>query len=131
MATVIDQLIVKLGLDPSDFTKGEKQVAASVLKTKDDVKRANKEMGDSFVSTTKKFLSVAAVVAALKKMLGALADVSTETRRLAIITGNLRMAAADMRNYQNAVEMMGGKAEEVTATVEGLAKAIFDLNFMG
>ncbi len=43
MATVIDKLIVSLGLDPSDFTKGEKEVAASVIQTKDKVKQATNE----------------------------------------------------------------------------------------
>lgn len=131
MATVIDKLIVTLGLDPSDFDKGQKQAAAAVVRTKDQVKRANQEMGADFVAFTKKFLSAAAAIAMLKKLVGALADVATETRRLGIDSENFNLAANRLRNLQNAVEMIGGKADDVTRSVEGLQKAVFDLTVMG
>jgi soluble lytic murein transglycosylase-like protein len=131
MATVIDQLIVKLGLDPRDFTKGEKQVAASVLKTKDSVKRSSQEMGQEFAKLATKWLSVAAAIALIKKLVGALADVSTQTRQLGIDSQNFNIATHKLRNFQNAVEMLGGKAEDVTNTIMGLQKAVFDLTVMG
>ncbi len=131
MPTVIDKLIVELGLDPSDFDKGQKAAAASMVRTTAQVKKANTEMGDSFVAFTKKFLSAAAAIALLKKLVGALADVSTETRRLGIDSENFNLSASRMRNWQNAVEMVGGKAEDVTRSIEGLNKAVFDLTVMG
>lgn len=130
-ATVIDQLIVKLGLDPSDFTKGGKQAVTSVLKTKDVVKKSTNEMGADFVSFTKKLLGVGTAIMLLKKLVGAMAEVSTQTRRLGIDASNFRISANELRNWQNAAELMGGKAEDVTATVEGLQKSIYDLTVNG
>ncbi len=131
MATVIDKLIVTLGLDPSDFNKGQKQAAAAVVQTKTQVKRANEEMGASFAATAKKFLGAVAVIALLKKMASALADVASETRQLGLDSQNFGLAANRMRNFQNAVEMMGGKAEDATATIAGLQKAVYDLTVNG
>lgn len=129
--TVIDELIVTLGLDPDDFKKGQKEAAAAVVQTKDSVKRANQEMGQDFAAMAKKFLSFAAAVALIKKLVGALAEVSTETRRLGFDSQNFNLAASRLRNMQNAVEMLGGKAEDVTRSVEGLQKAVYDLTVMG
>jgi hypothetical protein len=131
MATVIDTLIVKLGLDPSSFTKGEKEVAAQVLKTKNAVNSANDGMAAGFASMAKKFLGWASVIIALKKLISAAADLNAETRQLGIDSKNFGLAANQLRNFQNAAEMMGGKAEDVTASVEGLQKAVYDLTVMG
>lgn len=129
--TVIDQLIIKLGLDPRDFTKGEKQVAASVVKTEQQVKASSESMGRSFVGFTSKLLGVATAVAAVKKIVGAVSDLSVSIRRLGIDSKNYNIAAGNLRNWQNAAEMMGGRAEDVTKTVAGLEQAVFNLAYNG
>ena len=55
MATIIDSLVVTLGLDPSGFTQGQKDAAAAMLKTKDaalkqssELETSNKKFADSF-----------------------------------------------------------------------------------
>ena len=109
-ATVIDQLIVKLGLDPKDFTKGEKQVAASVLDVEGKVKKSSDGMGRSIAGIAAKWLTVAAAIAAVKKVVGAIDDAANATRRLGIDAKNYDTAAAKLRNFENAVVMMGGNA---------------------
>jgi soluble lytic murein transglycosylase-like protein len=131
MSTVIDTLIVTLGLDPRDFTKGEKEVAASILKTKNTVNAANNDMAAGFSKLASKFLGWTAVLVFLKKLISAASDLSTETRQLGIDSKNYGLAANQLRNFQNAAEMMGGKAEDVTASVMGLQKAMYDLTVMG
>jgi len=129
--TVIDQLIIKLGLDPRDFTKGEKQVAASVINTEKQVKKSSEGMGRSFVGFAGKLLGVATAVALVKKVAGAISDLSTTIRQLGIDSKNLDTSAAKLRNWQNAAEMMGGKGDDVTKTVANLEKAVFDLAYNG
>lgn len=47
MATVIDSLIVTLGLDPTNFTKGQKEAAQSFIKTGQAAEKAGKGIEES------------------------------------------------------------------------------------
>jgi hypothetical protein len=129
--TIIDQLIIKLGLDPRDFTKGEKQVAAEVLKTEQQVKRSSDGMGRSITGLAAKWLTVGAAIAAIKKVVSVIDDVAQRTRQLGIDSQNYNVAAAKLRNLENAVEMVGGSAEDSRKTVAGFQKAVFDLAYNG
>jgi hypothetical protein len=130
-ATVIDQLIVKLGLDTRDFTKGEKAAAASVLDVEKTVKTSTGNMGSSLVGMAAKWLTVAAAIAAVKKVVGAIDDAADATRKLGIDAKNYDVAAAKLRNFENAVQMMGGSAAEARQTVANFNKSIFDLAYNG
>ncbi|MDP1057286.1 hypothetical protein Q6324_27375, partial [Klebsiella pneumoniae] len=45
-ATVIDALLVTLGLDTSDFRKGQKDVSDDLKKQREDAKKTAKEMAE-------------------------------------------------------------------------------------
>lgn len=130
-ATVIDQLIVKLGLDPRDFTKGQKQAAAEMVKTEGQVKKSSESMGRSLLGFTGKLLGVVSAAVVVKKAISYVSDLSASVRQLGLDSRNFGMAANEMRNFQNIGEMMGGKAEDVTKTIGGLTKAVYDLAYNG
>lgn len=147
--TVIDQLIVKLGLDPRDFKKGEKEVAAGVLRTKETVRRSADDMSKGMESAAKSFanaggligrvfsrggaigLALAVAVAAGKKVNDMLFEVAENTRRLGIDARNFNTTASGLRNMQNAAELAGGSLEDATAAAGTLSKSLFDLKFQG
>lgn len=129
--TVVDQLIVKLGLDPADFSTGRKKAAAEVVTLEKDVKKSSDNMGASVVGFTKKLLGIAGAAILVKKAIGAVSDLSVTVRQLGIDSRSFGIAAAEMRNFQNIGEMMGGKAEDVTKTIEGITKAVFNLTYNG
>lgn len=130
-ATVIDQLIVKLGLDPKDFDKGRKRAAAEVVSLEKDVKKSSAGMSASIVGFTGKILGIATAAIAVKKTIGYVSELSTTVRQLGIDSRNFGIAAAEMRNFQNIGEMFGGKGEEVTRTIGGITKAVYDLAYNG
>lgn len=130
-ATVVDQLIVKLGLDPKDFDKGTKRAAADVVSLEKDVKRSSSSMSASVVGFTSKLLGVATAAIAVKKVLGYVSDLSVSVRQLGIDSRNFGIAASEMRNFQNVGEMMGGTAEGVTRSIAGITKAVYDLAYNG
>ena len=130
-ATVIDQLIVKLGLDPADFSKGRKKAAAEVVSLEKDVKKSTDSMGKSVVGFTGKLLGIATAAAAVKKIIGAVSNLSTNVRQLGIDSRNFNIAANEMRNFQNIGEMFGGTAEGVTRSIGGITKAVYDLAYNG
>lgn len=129
--TVIDQLIVKLGLDPRDFEKGTKAAAASLIQTETAVKKSSDGMGRSITGLAAKWLTVTAAIAAVKKAVTVIDDVATKTRRLGIDAKNYGIAAAGLRNFENTVEMFGGSAEDARKSIAGMNKAVFDLAYNG
>lgn len=130
-ATVIDQLIVKLGLDPREFTKGEKQAAAETVKLEKTVKRSAEGMSQGLMKFASRLTWIAVAVEATKKITGATLELSESLRQLGLDSANYGIAASQLKNFQNVAEIMGGKAGDVTKTVGGLQKAIYDLAYNG
>lgn len=130
-ATVIDQLVIKLGLDPSGFTKGQKAAAASLIDTEDQAKKSGDSIARSFGSVVGKIVGITTALAAVKFAIGYIDDVSERVRKLGIDSKNFDIGAAKLRNFQNAAEIVGGSAEEITKTIGNLQKSIFDLSYNG
>lgn len=129
--TVIDQLIVKLGLDPRDFTKGTKEAAAALTNTEQAVRKGSDGMSRSIGGLAAKWLTVTAAIATVKKAINIIDDVAVRTRRLGIDAKNYGLLAAGLRNFENTVEMFGGSAEDARKSIAGMNKAVFDLAYNG
>lgn len=136
--TIVEALIFKLGLDPKNFTKGEKEVLAGLGR----MKNAAKDVGEETEKSTEKggqslfrFASRAAIaakaIALVKEGIGAIVDSAKLTRDLANQGQLLDTTATKLRNFDNVAEMFGGTIGEARKTVEGLHKAIFNLTFNG
>lgn len=129
--TVIDTLIVKLGLDPKEFTDGQKKAAAEGVKFKNETKKNTDEMGRNWTGFIGKVAGIAGAAVLVKKFLSYTSDLSAGIRQLGIDSDNFKIAAAELKNFGNVAEMNGGKAEDATKTVSGLAKAVYDLAYNG
>lgn len=120
--TVIDQLIVTLGLDPKGFKKGQREADKALKSAKDSVKSASADMSKAIAGVAKEFalafLGFESAVG-LAKMLASLNDATTQLGRLAANTG---IAASELKNWQNATELAGGSAEDFNATVNEIQK---------
>lgn len=147
--TVVDQLIVKLGLDPKEFTKGEKEIAAGVVRTKETVRKGAGEMSGAMERAAGSFagsggiiakvfskggmigLGIGLLIAAGVKLNSKFADIAENIRQLGLDARNFNTSAAGLRNMQNAAELAGGSLEDATASAGGLSKSLFDLKFNG
>lgn len=147
--TVIDQLIVKLGLDPKDFTKGEKEVAAGMARTKEVVRKGAGDMAGSMERAAGSFassggiiakifskggaigLGIALLIAAGIKLNDKFADIAENIRQLGLDARNFNTSASGLRNMQNAAELAGGSLEDATNAAGSLSKSLFDLKFNG
>jgi soluble lytic murein transglycosylase-like protein len=136
--TVIDELIVTLGLDPKNFKKGEKEAAASLVdlkkkakETGEEVSKAGDEAGNSWVAAGKRFLAVAAIWKVLSYTTRNILEASRATYDLANASRHLDTSARHLKNFENVAEMMGGTAEGARNTIAGLHKAISDAKFNG
>jgi hypothetical protein len=129
--TIIDQLLVTLGLDASGFTKGQKEAAKSLLDTETKVKASGEGMGRQLEKLAAKWLTVTAVIAGVKKAVSVIDDVAQRTRQLGIDSKNYGVAANELRNLENAVEMFGGTAEGTRKAVAGFQGAMYNLAYNG
>lgn len=124
--TVIDKLIVELGLDPKDFTKGTKQAAAAVVETEKQTNKSASEMVQAIRRVTAEFVSLFLAVRSIKDVVGVFGDINAATRQLGIDATNTDEAAAALKDLGNIAEITGGKADDAAEFVQGLNKAIFD-----
>lgn len=129
--TVIDTLLVKLGLDPRDFTKGEKQAAAQTVQLEQQVKKSTGNMSRDMLGFTSKVIGIASAAVAVKKFISFASELSTNIRQLGLDADNFNIAAAQLRNFGNIAEMNGGKAGDATKTIGSLSKAVYDLAYNG
>jgi hypothetical protein len=136
--TIIDELIVTLGLDPKNFEKGKKKAAADLVDLKnqarntgDEMDKAGKKAGDSFVAFGKRVAVVALLFKGLSMATRFILEASRATRQLGNDARSADVSARMLRNFQNVAEMMGGAAEDATKTIEGMQRAVFNMRFNG
>ena len=120
MATVIDSLIVKLGLDASNFKKGreqaEKETQETSRKTRssaDDITKSLTEVGRTVAGLFLGFESASGFA----KWLGAL---NTGEAALGRTAANIQMSAHELNRWGNAVELAGGSATDAQAAFSQL-----------
>jgi len=138
MATVIDQLVVKLSLDDVEFLDGEKRVAASLGQTKKKTESVGKNIAadgkkgaEFFGQLEKAALKFFAVLTTGR----GLADFT----RTVIATGaafdraskNLGVGADTLSRWAGAVRQSGGTTESFLGTMQGLSQSLTELKLTG
>lgn len=133
MATVIDALIVTLGLDGAKFKKGSKEVEESLDKTSGKANKANKEMeawGKNAAASMSKLrnevLGLLAVFTAGVGIKQFIDNTITSTASLGRMSENLDMSAKGLAMWQLANKNAGGSVEGMTAQLKEAQQAIAD-----
>ncbi|MDG4906038.1 phage tail tip lysozyme [Mesorhizobium sp. WSM4898] len=138
MPTVIDSLIVTLGLNPKDFTDQQKKTSESWLKTVNafrkggkDVEESSKKAAETVNLITRRVLELFAVITgsqALSEFVRKLTNADASLGRFASSLGESpqRIAA-----WENAAERFGGSAHATASTLERVNKQLYNLNKNG
>ena len=127
MATVIDSLLITLGLDTSKFNDAQKKAVESLRKTDEQAKKTNDNLQRNTKQTTEGFekakdamvsfgtaaLSVGAIVNFASK----LQNTNMELYNSSKITGK---SAVELQSWGNAVEAAGGKTETFIDSIKNL-----------
>lgn len=125
--TIIDKLVVELGLDPKQFNKGAASAATEVKNTQEQVSYSAGEMIGALQRVAAEFVSLFLVVNGVKDVVDMFAQLNESTRQLGIDSRNVGESAAELRDWGNIAEFAGGKAEDATGTIQGLEKSIFNV----
>jgi hypothetical protein len=124
--TIIDRLVVELGLDPTLFKKGTKEADNLTKKTAQDVSQGTKSMISDLRKVAIEFGALFLAVRSFKDVVGFMERLQDSTRQLGVDARNTGESAATLKDLGNAAEVVGGKAQDATDTVLGLQKAIFN-----
>lgn len=132
MPTVIDSLVVELGLDPSKLTKGQQEAIAAFKRTQEQAKKQGDliEAGagrivNSLSAVQRMALGVGAILgvnAGFKALIKDSAQADAATGRLAF---RLNQTTQELTQWRGAARLAGGSAEAFDASIKALSQ---DLN---
>lgn len=156
MATIIDALVVTLGLDSSSFKKGQEETRDEFDKTKEKIKKDSKEVQESLDKTEKKgertgkqmeasgkqaaaffsgirnqIIALAGVTLSLKGLQDFMSSFSSKLNDLAIASQAFGMAPKAMDGWIQAGKAFGVSAQEIAASFSKISDAQKKLNSGG
>ena len=134
MATVIDALIVTLGLDAKDFGAKSKSVDRSLKKTDDSARKLSKDfdaMGKQFGSALKSIrnqtVALFAVFTAGRGVKNFITDTINSSAALGRLSDNIGISVNKLRAYQIANEKAGGSQNGLINQLRESANAIAEM----
>ncbi|MDF0741156.1 lytic transglycosylase domain-containing protein [Klebsiella pneumoniae] len=129
-ATVIDALLVTLGLDTSQFRKGQQEVSDDLKKQREDAKNTAKEMAEqgkkaaSFFSSIKtELLALTGVTVTAGGLMSFVKSTTSGLMDLSIQSKALGMTARELDGFGKAAESAGSSFERITAALQGFQAA--------
>ncbi len=121
MATVIDALVVTLGLDAKAFKRGSSETNESLKHTREETARTARDMEARgkqaamfFSKVRNEALALLAVFTAGMGIKNFVSSTVESTASLARLSGNLNMSAKDLAEWQLAAKNAGGSVEGIT-----------------
>ncbi len=138
MATIIDSLLVKLGLDSKEYDAGVKKVGKGLKDTGKEaeqtgkkLKQTGKDGAEGFETMTKsaaKFLAIIGGTVAIKRFIG---DIIESNSALDRFSRNLQLSVSTVSAWSNAAAMAGGTADGLQGSMDMLNKAQTELQLTG
>ncbi|HGW5315892.1 TPA: lytic transglycosylase domain-containing protein [Klebsiella pneumoniae] len=129
-ATVIDALLVTLGLDTSQFRKGQQEVSDDLKKQREDAKNTAKEMEEqgkkaaSFFSSIKtELLALTGVTVTAGGLISFVKSTTSGLMELSIQAKSLGMTAKELDGWSKSAEAAGSSAEKISAALQGFQNA--------
>lgn len=120
MSTIIDSLVIRLGLDSSDFNSGRGRVDTGLRQTEVAANRTAKAIGQ--------FLAVIGGSFAIKRFVENSIDAAVGLGRL---SQSLNTSVSDISAWSQASELAGGSAEDLQGVMSMLSRAQTELMLTG
>lgn len=125
MPSIVDSLIVELGLDPSDFTGKEKDIAGKLAGFKRRSQQAARESEDAirhlqeaFEDLVRKAITYAGSFLTLRSMVNFTKDVIESNRRLGIMADTMQESVTRISALGNTFERMGGSSQGIISVLD-------------
>lgn len=138
MATVIDSLVVTLGLDNKDFQQGMKDTEKGLSDTRKNTDRVGKQIAASgkdaaefFGQMQRSAIKFFAILTAGRGLLNFTRDVVSTGANLSRMSKNLGESADTMHRWGKAAELNGGSMEGFIGTLQNLNAQMTEIQLTG
>lgn len=138
MATVIDSLLMTLGMDGANFQKGKQQATADMDelrkqadKTAKELAAKGKDAAKFFVELRNQAISMFAVFTAGKGLKNFIEDTTEATATLGLFAKNINTATQTVNAWMNATELAGGTGEGFQGTLSMLSRSMTEMQVTG
>lgn len=138
MATVIDALVVTLGMDPRQFTKGQKDAAAALIKTRQQaqkegaaIEKSLDKAGESFDRLARNALKLFAIFTAGRAVKDFVRDITASDAALGRLAKSLETTPEALSSLGNAVSRSGGSADAAVGSFQKLSNAYNEVKLTG
>ncbi len=131
MPTVIESLVVELGLDPKKFTQGQKDAIESFKRSQDaaillgkNIEREGNRVGDVFAKLKSEALGLVTIFLGgkgIKDFVGYVTSLDAATGRVAY---TMNQSAKEVSAWEGASAQLGGQVGGITSAMQGLSGAM-------
>lgn len=138
MATIIDALVVTLGLDASGFKKGQKDVKGGLDDTRKqseqvakDMEAAGKRASSFFGSIRTELLALVGVKLSAQGFKAFVTGMTNDLMRLGIQSSSLDISAKSLDGWERAASAAGSSAERITGTLSNFQDVLTQIRTGG
>lgn len=130
-ATIIDALVVTLGLDGGPYKRAARDAAREQAKLKDSVKKGSNEVGDALKEVGRQVATLVLGFEGIKGALNFFAELNVGQANLGRFSKNLGESAHEVSTWDSAIELAGGSAKNAEADLMGLSNSLTALKATG
>ena len=117
MATIIDELMITLGIDGKEAKKGMQDVTNSV---KSSMQNITSTLQGGFASVSKIFTGFGAAIVGAFSVGSAFSTWKEQAAELGGVSKRLKMSIEDVQGWTGAIGKFGGSAQDFEGTLRGL-----------
>lgn len=136
--TVLDALVITLGIDPSGLESGRKKAASEILKLRDDAKKASDETEhrtnrtlDGLGKIRNEVLGLAVAFTGARGITDFVSSIISGDAATGRLAKNLGVATQQVSAWQYAVKSVGGSADNANASLSRMFGIIEEHKFQG
>ncbi|WP_147196050.1 hypothetical protein [Pantoea sp. CCBC3-3-1] len=136
--TIIDALVVTLGLDSSGFKKGQQETKEGLQNTRKeseqtakDMEAAGKRAASFFGSIRTELLALVGVTLSAQGIKSFITSMTSNLQELGVSSRSLDMSAKSLDGWQRAAEAAGSSAEKITGTLGNFQNALTQIRTGG
>jgi hypothetical protein len=127
MPTLIDSLVVKLGIDSKDMDSKAPQATKKLKDVEDQSEKTKSSIGE-LGRTVGTFLAIIGGSTAIKVFISDFIEANAQLKRL---SDNLELGVSTISAWSQATEQLGGSAEGLQGTLDMLSKSQTQLRLTG
>lgn len=138
MPTIVDSLIVTLGLDTTEFRRGQKQNSEDLKKSKEDanatakaIEASGKQAAAFFGKLRNEALLLFATFTGANSLKQFAENITTSDASMSRLAHQLNMSTEELTAWASAAERTGGSAEATAGTFQGLEDQLQQLATTG